>query len=307
MNFKTVTGLVPTASVKRADAHAHVWIAPPDGVSPASRLELNNLAAIKAELQDFKAAGGTTLIDCQPGGCGRDARRLFELAQITGLHITAVTGFHRQTYYAPDYWLWSASMEEAAQHFIHELTVGMVETGSTLPASVLKVGYEGVIAGQTRVLMEAVAAAAQQTGALILFHTEAGQNVEALLPFFGNRGLAPHRLYFCHVDKRPDAGLHRELAQSGVLLGYDTFARPQYDPEHGVWPLLKTMVASGLDAHIALGLDLARASLWQCYGGKPGLCFLPHQVLSRLRQEGFSEQSIDRLTAANIASYLVWQ
>jgi hypothetical protein len=47
----------------------------------------------------------------------------------------------------------------------------------------------------------------------------------------------------CHVDKRPDVGLHRELARAGVLLGYDTFGRPKYNPDQGVWQLIPALVA----------------------------------------------------------------
>jgi predicted metal-dependent phosphotriesterase family hydrolase len=305
MKFQTVTGPVPVEQVMLADAHAHAWIAPPDGIQSEFRLELNNYDAIKAELSDFRAAGGTTLVDCQPGGCGRDANRLLELAQATGLHITATTGFHRRKYYPPDSWLWSAPAETAAAYFVEELTMGMVETGGTIPATTIKVGYDGVIEGQPRVLMEAAAEASHQTGALILFHTERGANVEVLVPFFADRGVTANRLYLCHVDKRPDVGLHRGLAQAGVLLGYDTFVRPKYDPEHGAWPLIKTLVADGLSTHVAIGLDLAMASMWQHYGGQIGLPFLPQQIVARLQAEGFPETIIRQLTAQNIALRLV--
>ncbi len=305
MKFQTVTGPVPVEQVRLADAHAHAWIAPPDGIQPEFRLELNNFDAIKAELSEFQAAGGTTLVDCQPGGCGRDANRLLELAQATGLQITATTGFHQRKYYPPDSWLWSAPAEQAAAYFVEELTTGMLETSGTIPATTIKVGYDGVIEGQPRVLMEAAAEASRQTGALILFHTERGTNVEALIPFFADRGVAADRLYLCHVDKRPDVSLHRELAQAGVLLGYDTFVRPKYDPERGAWPLLQTLVADGLSAHIAISLDLAMASLWQHYGGQIGLLFLPQQIVARLHAEGFPETIIYQLTAQNIALRLV--
>jgi predicted metal-dependent phosphotriesterase family hydrolase len=305
MMFQTVIGAVPVEQVELADAHAHAWIAPPAGVPAENRYELDNYEAIRAELDDFRAAGGTTLIDCQPGGCGRDANRLRDLAQATGLHITATTGFHLRKYYPPDSWLWSAPVEKAAAYFVGELTTGMVETGGTLRATTIKIAYEGTISGQPRVLMEAAAEAARQTGALLLFHTERGANVEALPAFFAERGIPANRLYLCHVDKRPDIALHRELAQAGVLLGYDTFVRPQYDPEQGAWPLLKTLVADGLSGHIAISLDLAMASLWRHYGGQVGLVFLPQQIIARLQAEGFSTTIIHQLTAQNIASRLV--
>lgn len=307
MNLLTVAGPIPVEAVKLADGHAHLWISPPDGVAPESRLALDDFETIRAELGDLRAAGATTLIDCQPGGCGRDAGMLHRLAQATGLHVTATTGFHRQTYYPARSWLWSASEAEAAAYFIEELTVGTRETGGTVRATTIKVGYEGTIAGQTRVLMEAAALAARQTGAAILFHTEQCKNVEALLPFFADRGIAATRLYLCHIDKRPDLGLHRELAQAGVLLGYDTFARPKYEPDQGAWPLIHALVSDGLDHAIAIGLDLALSTTWRRYGGQPGLLFLTEQIVPRLRAEGISQTAIRRLTARNIAERLVWQ
>lgn len=305
MNFQTVTGPVAVAQVALADAHAHAWIAPPAGVLPENRYELSDFEAIRAELNDFRSAGASLLVDCQPGGCGRDAGRLRELAQVTGVHITATTGFHLRKYYPPESWLWSASAEEAAAYFIEELTIGIAEAGRAAAATTIKVAYSGAIEGQTRALMEAAAEACRRTGALLLFHTERGANIEALVPFFGDRGIPAHRLYLCHVDKRPDLSLHRELAQAGVLLGYDTFARPQYNPERGVWPLLLKMVAEGLTGQVALGLDLAAASQWRHYGGGVGLEFLPRNVVARLHAEGLPAAVIHQLTAVNIASRLV--
>jgi predicted metal-dependent phosphotriesterase family hydrolase len=307
MKLQTVTGLVPIEDVGLADGHAHVWIEPPEGVAPEARLVLDNYDAIRAELSDFKAAGGTTLIDCQPGGCGRDARKLVRLAQATGLHITATTGFHRQRYYPPESWLWSTRADVATAYFVEELTAGMRETNGTICATTIKVGYEGSFEGQSRVLMEAAAEASRRTDALILFHTEQGRNVEALLPFFADRGILPTRMYLCHIDKRPDLGLHRELARAGVLLGYDTFVRPHYNPERTAWPLVKAMVAEGFEDHVAVCLDLGDAPMWRHYGGQPGMLALPQQIVPRLRAEDIPEAAIRKLTGQNIARYLVWQ
>jgi predicted metal-dependent phosphotriesterase family hydrolase len=101
--------------------------------------------------------------------------------------------------------------------------------------------------------------------------------------------------------------LHRELARAGALLGYDTFVRPKYDPDRGVWPLIKALVADGLGDHIAVGLDLAIASNWRRYGGQPGMLALAEQILPRLRAEEMSEPVIRQVTGENIAQRLVWQ
>ncbi len=305
MRLQTVTGLIAVEDVGLADAHAHVWIEPPVGAAPEARFELDDEAVIKAELMDFRAAGGNLVIDCQPGGCGRDGAALARLAEATGVHIAAVTGFHRQRYYPPEYWLWSASAEEASAYFAEELTAGMREVDGALRATAIKVGYEGGFEGQSGVLMEAAAEAARRTGAAILFHTERGRNAEALPPFFNDRGVPTDRLFICHMDKRPDFGLHRELAQAGALLGYDTFARPQYDPERNAWPLLKAMAAGGLGDHIAIGLDLSTVSMWRRFGGHPGMVMLAEQIAPRLRAEGIDAPTIAGMTGRNVARYLV--
>jgi phosphotriesterase-related protein len=302
--LQTVTGLAPLEEVKLVDAHAHVWIKPPEGVGPKFRFELDNPRLIEAELKDFRSAGGTTLIDCQPGGCGRDAQMLAKLAEAAELQITATTGFHLERYYPSGYWLWSASEEAAVSYFVNELTAGLQEKDDVL-ATTIKVGYEGEIKDQTRILMEAAAEAARQTGAALLFHTEEGRNVEALPLFFEDRGVPTGRLYLCHMDKRPDLGLHRELAQAGALLGYDTFVRPTYRPRQNVWPLLLEMVQGDMEDHIAIGLDMARSAMWRHYGGEPGLVALPDRLLSHLHGEGLSEEVVTKLTGENIARFLV--
>jgi phosphotriesterase-related protein len=193
----------------------------------------------------------------------------------------ARTDLHLHNYYPATSWLWSASLDQAFAYFVDELTIWMRETNGTIRATSIKVGYDGMIGGQTRKLMEAAAGAAHQTGVAALLHTEEGMNVGALLPFFANRGVPPDRLYLRHIDKCPDIGLHGELARAGVLLGYDTFVRPK--DNQSARRLIHALVADGLDGSIAIGLNLAMASMWRRYGGQPGLLFLNEQVLPRLR------------------------
>lgn len=302
--LQTVTGLVAVDEITMVDGHAHAWIHPPEGVLPKYRLVLNNPQRIEAELRDFRSAGGAMLVDCQPGGCGRDARMLVKFSEATGLHLTATTGFHLQHYYPRDYWLWSANEQAAADYFINELTTGVQEKDDVL-ATTIKVGYPGEIKEQTRVLMEAAAEAARQTGAALLFHTEQGRGVEDLPLFFEDRGVAINRLYLCHIDKRPDLGLHQELAQAGALLGYDTFVRAKYKPAQNVWPLLGEMIRSGREDNIAIGLDLAQTALWHHFEGSPGLVTLPDKILPQLHQAGYSESVVSKLIAKNVARFLV--
>jgi phosphotriesterase-related protein len=307
----TVLGPVPAESLGVTDAHSHLYIAPvPGGAADAP--VLTDSEGVARELIAFRALGGAAIVDCQPGGCGRDGRVLRQLSQQTGVHIVASTGFHRRVYYPADAPLFSLSAARAADVFRGEIRNGLAETradaagNGTLPVlpGVIKIAAEATPDASPLALFEAAAAVAMETGYAIEMHTERGASVEAFLDFFLARGLAPGRLVFCHVDKRPDFGLHRELATAGVLLEYDTFFRPKYEPERGVWPLLAQMVAAGLAGRVALATDMADPLLWAELGGGPGLAGIFTIIRARLEQIGIAEGTITALLGGNIAGTL---
>lgn len=91
------------------DAHNHLFIAPVPGPASDSPV-LENQMVVGAELLDFVRAGRKTIVDCQPGGCGRDGRVLLWLAHLCGVNIFASTGFHLKRYYPTDFWLFSTSI-----------------------------------------------------------------------------------------------------------------------------------------------------------------------------------------------------
>ena len=230
-------------------------------------------------------AGGVSLLDCQPGGCGRNVGKLLALSQASGVRVVACTGFYLRRSYNPDYWLWHAPAEEIERAFTRELSVGIdevelkhadhpakealsdeaitlrhaqgdrfiAEQGDCfiaeqgVRAGVIKVACESTLAGTPQAALEGAAASAAHTGAALEIHTEKGADAETIFDFFVQRGVQPRQVVICHIDKRPDFGLHDELARAGALLEYDTFYRPYYAPETGAWPLIEHMVAAGLE------------------------------------------------------------
>ena len=176
-------------------------------------------------------------------------------------------------------------------------------------AGFIKTACEARLADSPPALLEGAAQAARQTGACVQVHTEKGQAAEEILDFFSHQGFSSYRLVLCHMDKRPDLGLHRELAAEGVLLEYDTFFRPQYDPERNLWPLLDGMLNSGLAGSIALATDLADPAQWQASegaGSGPGLAGLLNVVQLRLRGMGTREHAVHSLLGGNITRRLAY-
>ena len=288
------------------DAHNHVWISPVAGAAPGSPI-LNRFAPILKELGDYFTAGGRGIIDCQPAGCGRDARQLAALSEQSGVHIVCCSGFHRRHYYPPDTSFWSLSAEKLADFFNNEIQIGVEETmpsSSPIRAGFLKVAIEASLAESPRAALDGAAIAAIRTESAIEVHTEKGADAEKVLDYFIRQGVNPNKVILCHMDKRPDFPLHQDLAEAGALLEYDTFYRPQYRPEQNLWPLLLKMVSSSHAKSVALATDMADSALWSSMGKGPGLIGFQTTIKSRLMQEGLPANTIHSLLGANILARL---
>lgn len=300
------TGPIPLAAVGITDAHNHLWIDLIEGSDPDAPV-LNDAEVIEAGLAAFQRVGGSAIVDCQPGGCGRDGLRLARLARRHGLHVIASTGYHLRKYYPPEHWLFQASTERASGWFRTELCDGLSESlaaGSPILAGQIKIACQATLEESPRQLMEAAAIAANETGTAIAVHTERGAAAAEIVAELRGFDVPSDRLILCHMDKRPDASLHRELAAEGVLLEYDTFFRPKYEPEKHVWPLIEELGADGYAGQIALATDMADLQMWD--GGRPGgrLIELITIIMPRLRSIGFDPDQANRLLGGNITARL---
>lgn len=303
---RTVLGEAPYQALGITDAHNHVWIEPVAGADPAAPV-LDHYDRIKDELDLYRTAGGQSLLDCQPAGCGRNGNTLACLSKASSVNIIACTGFHRQKYYPPDYWLFRAGYHQIADHFLEELTSALIETRDEIQpirAGFIKIALESTWNNTPQPALEGAIEAARQTGSLVEIHTEQGRLAEKAVIFFENHGVAPAQLVLCHMDKRPDHGLHAELARYGVLLEYDTFYRPKYEPEAGLWPLINRMVTTGFGDHVTLATDMAESVMYMTIGNGPGLASLPTEIKSRLEKLGIPADTIQQMLGANIARRL---
>jgi len=308
MPVMTVCGARESASFTRLDAHNHVWIAPvPGGAADAPVLDRVN--EIRLELFDFRTAGGQGLVDCQPGGCGRDANLLQRLSSQSGVAIIACTGFHLSRYYPPERDPRLLSANAAAAQWSAEITQGMresLQSSAPVRAGYVKAALEADLKDSALTALEGAAQAALQSGAALAIHTQKGAAVEEALAFLASLGLPPSRIILFHMDKRPDRSLLRELAQRGALLEIDTFYREPYQPELHLWPLIAWLAAEDLTGSFAIGTDMAQPTFWQRMGGSPGLTGLLTQIHPRLVEIGLTPEQINAMLGGNIARRLAF-
>jgi predicted metal-dependent phosphotriesterase family hydrolase len=190
---------------------------------------------------------------------------------------------------------------------LDELSSALAESrdqSRPVKAGFIKIALESAWDETPQALLEGTAEAARRSEALVEIHTEKGALAEKAIIFFEERGVSSRQLVLCHMDKRPDPSLHKELAKYGALLEYDTFYRPKYEPEIRLWPLIRKMVEAGLSDHLAFATDMAEAGMYATIGGGPGLASLPGEIKSRLNALGIPEASIRQMLGGNIARRL---
>ncbi|MDR2110048.1 MAG: hypothetical protein LBP32_01935 [Spirochaetaceae bacterium] len=318
----TVLGDIRPGGLGFCQSHEHLFIrrGRPAEINPALRVD--DPAGSLAEVEAYRRAGGRSLVDAQPPGCGRDPGALAELSRRSGVHIIASTGFHRPLYYPADHWIFTADARELTSFYLAELNEGMYREESLSPrgfgipagdravpggqnpgrAGQIKTALEaGPLDRQGQKLFGAAAAAAAESGRAVMVHVEQGADPAALADFTLKQGLSPSQLIFCHLDRAiGDLGPHRELCRRVAYLEYDTIGRHKYHDDGREAEIILEMAEAGFAGQILLSLDTTRARL-RAYGGTPGLCHILESFIPLLKSRGLTEDHIRMFFVENPA------
>lgn len=316
---QTVKGIIKKDCLGIIDSHCHLWIEEINSgyKKKYSKFIVNDFSIIKKELNKLKneeildiSEGHATVVDCQPGGCGRNGNKLLELSELTSVNIISVTGFHKKEYYVFHSPIWKMSRKNAAIFFKNEVRNSLMETSginyknSKIRAGAIKIAFTGVLEGQYRTLAEAAVDASLMTGVPLIVHTDRGSEVEKLVSFFEKKEIPFSKIMLCHMDKRADIKLHKYLADKSIYLEYDTFNLSKYNPEKNVWPLLIEMIREGYGSSVMIGSDLVDNSLWKNISKKRGLAGFFKDIAERLASSGVDTADIENIIKKNTQNFL---
>ncbi|WP_129976882.1 phosphotriesterase [Rhodococcus sp. Q1] len=262
------------------------------------------------KLRKFHEYGGGTFVDVTGICNGRDIDYYKSLSAKTGVHIVACTGFVGGDTALP--FFERASVDYLMHQFVHEITVGIGDTGSR--AGVIKVGVSrgGKMTELDKLIYRAAARAALATGVPILTHLAI--DAENAIAIFTEEGLPLHRVLFGHADDGVNAEKTRDtwIAQQGGRVGFDTFGYETEleDPPFWARPrkerlahFLRFLNAGHLDQALA-GVDANCSPL-----GWPGVKghtvnYLFEDLIPDLREAGLDEATITKLFVENPADFL---
>jgi len=309
--IRTVTGDILPEHLGVTQPHEHIVLLPgrSSEINPVLLLDSPDCAV--RELTDYKAAGGTSVVDAQPIGVERSPLLLHEISLQSGIQVVASSGFHRPCFYPNGHFLFTETAEQLAERIVKEITVGMfdysVNQTTSIKAGIVKWTSEyHHIPPVMQKAAEAAAIAHHQTGVPILTHTELGTCALEQIELIEKHGVAPSAMILCHTDRNPDKYLHREIAQTGARLVYDGIARTKHGPDSLIIDLILEMCVSGFGNRIMLAMDCASRTIWRHYGYGPGLDYLLRTFIPRLRRAGLSERDTQQLLVNNPATALAF-
>lgn len=303
----SVTGDIPYAELGHIQCHEHIWLNSKKSFEANPALRVNDFDRSLAELKRYKRSGGGTIIDAQPGGFGRSLKCLYRLSSESGVNIIAVCGTHKLCYLDHPAVILGKSATELTGQFITELTVGAEYEGGKIRCGLVKLALDmgGICNPAYSEIYRAVAAAAAETGAGVMVHTEKDSKMKELLSFFKNSGVLPEQLLVCHLDRTSvDRDEHRRVMDAGGMLCYDSVYRHKYLSDEQELDLIRCMVSQGYDTRMVLSLDTTNQRL-RAYGSQHvGLDSILNEFIPQMRKSGISEASIERMCRTNAAQFL---
>jgi phosphotriesterase-related protein len=257
---------------------------------------------ITAELERFRSAGGSGLVDLTLPGVGRDPTWLQGLARETGLHLVMGCGWYRGAHYPPEALIDRRSVDDLADELTREALDGVEDTG-VRPGIIGEIGTDKpwVSALEERV-HRAAARASRQTGLAITTHAVMSPVGLAQLRIFEEEGVDPTRVIIGHSDSYPVLDHYLAILERDANLEFDflgmSFTPVERHGEGRVIELLCELLARGFVERLLVSQDVCHDAQLSRYEGH-GYTYLQESFLPRLRAAGVSDAEIRTMTVDN--------
>lgn len=172
-------------------------------------------------LQQLKAAGCQTLIECTPNYLGRSPLLCRQLSEATGLHILTNTGYYGVVdhKFLPAHVL-TETPQQLANRWLKEWNEGIDGTGIKPSFMKISVG-DAPISSLQRKLVEAAALTHLQSGLTISSHTGGGGAGIEQLEILSKYGVHPSAFVWTHAQNEQDKTLHFKAARMGAWIAFD--------------------------------------------------------------------------------------
>ena len=271
----------------------------------------------KQAAADVQSYGIRTVVDATPNECGRNVRYLKEVSEATGLQIICATGYYYQTESAYAYWNFVSAftnIEDAMYEMMKaEVTQGI--EGTDIKAGVIKLASsEGVITPVEEALFRAAARVQQETGVVIITHTQAGSMGPEQARLLLSCGADPGKIVIGHMCDNLAMDYQQAVFDQGVFVNFDRFSLDGplfHSPTNeermdAVKALLdkgygKQLLLSHDSVNVLLGRKLPESGPMQTAFLHSNMRGLRDSILPGLLSRGVTQEQIDQMMIANPA------
>lgn len=317
VKVNTVTGPISVEQLGKTLIHEHFIFGYPGFQGDVTlggfheEEALKDAIAIARHIQSF---GVKTVVDPTPNECGRNPGFLRKISEATELQIISATGYYYEGEGATPYFKFRQALgtaeAEIYEMFKQEITEGISDT--TIKPGVIKLASsKDQITDYEKMFFRAAARVQQETGIVLLTHTQEGTMGPEQARYLIELGADPRKIIIGHMCGNTDPNYHREVMDQGVMIGFDRFGiqgmvGAPFDLER--INTLLALIHAGYEDQILLSHDTV--NIWL---GRPPIMNEQMQkimenwhpahiftnILPQLRQQGVSEQQIDKILGEN--------
>lgn len=187
-------------------------------------LILDDIDVAVEELTTVAEAGGSAVVELTLEGMGARVAELPEISRRSGVHVIIGAGFYVEETHPER--LKRLSVDELTEELLDQLRNGRE---GVLPAILGEIGTSWPITEAEWRMVRAAGRAGAETGTAVYMHQSfRGPGGIDVLQALLDEGMPAERVIIGHLDEYFDKGYHRDIAQSGAILGYDTFGTDFY-------------------------------------------------------------------------------
>jgi len=298
----TVNGEIPARELGKTLEHEHVlvdFIRPKDDHPEPYGME-DAVKHILPRLQELKAYGVRSFIECTPVYVGRDVRLLKRLADETGLHILTNTGFYgaQNNRFVPEYVL-NMTPTMISTFWIAEFEQGIDGTG--IRPGFIKIAVDRKpLSDFHATLVRAAALTHKETGLTIMSHTGPAVAAFQQLEILEEEGVSPEAFIWGHASDEKEWSNLIRAAKMGAWISLDKYG---WEAEYAEsYPkILKTMKKEGLLNKVLISQDAGWFD-----PGQPEQPYKPYtliftELIPNLKKQGFTDDDINMLLVTNPA------
>ncbi len=295
----TVRGPIPLRRLGRTLVHEHVLVdfIGADQIGPGRYDPEEAFSTILPQLQELKAAGCETLVECTPAFLGRDPELLLRLSAASGLNIITNTGLYgaAKNKYTPRF-AYSETAEQLAARWVKEFEDGIPPDG--IRPGIIKIGVNsGLLSEIDAKLVVAAAITHQRTGLTIASHTGDGTAALAEITLITEQRVHPSAFIWVHAQNEPDPRVHRHAAELGAWVEFDGIG-PTSIEQHV--DLVLAMKRAGYLGRVLISQDAGWYHVGEPGGGNyRGYATLFTDFLPALRKARLTENEIRTLIVDN--------